>query len=274
MPSALDVGPHVEFGPVGQREHAQRLAGRQIAVVEVPEFRPLPLRVPAMAGAAHREHPLLGARTFLVAPRAADRHVVFAFGQRLLQRVGLHHLGVDVAAVVERIDVLAHALGVGVDPQIETEPLRGGVAEGDHVAELPRRIDVQQREWRLGGEERLERQVQQDRGVLADRVEHHRAGPPGRQLPAGCGCSRPRGPSDVPGGVGPYQLRSARAWVSCAWVIGSAGEGWNIVPHGAAAQLTKGTHASLADGFVSAAPWTSAGPASSPTGRAAQLNDA
>jgi hypothetical protein len=58
--------------------------------------------------------------------------------------------------------------------QIETEVARARVAERDHLAELPRGVDVQQRKWRLRRIERLERQMQQDRGILADRIEHHR----------------------------------------------------------------------------------------------------
>ena len=126
---ALDVGPDIELGPVGQREDPQALTGREMAVVQVPEFRALPLGVPAMAGSAHREDALLGAGALLVAPGAADGHVEFALDQRLLQRVRLHHLVVEDAVVVERVDVPAHALGVGMDAQVEVELSRGRVAE-------------------------------------------------------------------------------------------------------------------------------------------------
>ena len=64
---------------------------------------------------------------------------------------------------------------VGVHDEIEAELARGAIAEGDHVAELPGGVDVQQRERRLGRIERLARQMQQDGGVLADRIEQHRA---------------------------------------------------------------------------------------------------
>jgi L-fucose isomerase-like protein len=49
------------------------------------------------------------------------------------------------------------------------------VAHLVHGLELPGRVDVQQREGRLGRIEGLGRQVQHHRAVLADRVEHHRA---------------------------------------------------------------------------------------------------
>ncbi len=46
------------------------------------------------------------------------------------------------------------------------------VAEGVHVAELPARVDVHQREGRLGRVEGLHRQVQHHGAVLADRIQH------------------------------------------------------------------------------------------------------
>ena len=58
--------------------------------------------------------------------------------------------------------------------QIEPEPRGRLVAERDHLAELPGRVDVQERERRLRRIERLHRQVQHHRAVLADRIEHHR----------------------------------------------------------------------------------------------------
>src|SRR5204862_4299158 len=69
---ALDVLPDVELGPVRDREHAHVLALVHAPVVEVPELGPLVLRVPLAELVAKGKNPLLGARLFLVAPRAAD----------------------------------------------------------------------------------------------------------------------------------------------------------------------------------------------------------
>ena len=75
---------------------------------------------------------------------------------------------------MKRVDAHLEPFGVDVHEQIEPEPLGGLVAERDHLAELPGGIDVQERKRRLGREERLQRQVQHHRAVLADRIEHHR----------------------------------------------------------------------------------------------------
>ncbi len=68
------------------------------------------------------------------------------------------------------------ARSLRVDPDLEVEALFATVtiAELDHRPELPRRIDVQQRERQAAGVERLLREAQHDGGVLADRIEHHR----------------------------------------------------------------------------------------------------
>jgi hypothetical protein len=51
----------------------------------IPEFRRLVADVPAALDSARREHPLLGARRFLVAANAGEQAVEAVFGQRELQ---------------------------------------------------------------------------------------------------------------------------------------------------------------------------------------------
>ena len=148
--------------------------GFELRVGKMPELRPLPLRVPIMRGVAEGEHPFLGARLFLVAPRPAEGRIEMMALQRLLQALRLHDVGVEGAAMGDRRDAVAHALLIGMHHEIDAEPLRLAVAEGDHLAELPGGIDVQQRERRLRRIERLHGEMHHDRGVLADRIEHDR----------------------------------------------------------------------------------------------------
>src|SRR5690606_23458879 len=131
-----------------EREHAHALAGVHARVVEVPDLRPLPARVPALVAVAKGEHALLGTRAFLVATGAADGGVVAARGQRLAQRLGLHDLGVPAGAVALRADALAHAVLVHVHAQLDPGFGRAAVAERDHLAELPGGVHVQQRDRR------------------------------------------------------------------------------------------------------------------------------
>src|SRR5690606_16100659 len=80
---AAHVTPHIQFGPVGQREYAHALAFGHAGVEQVPQLGPLPPRVPAVLAVAEGEHALLGARFLLVAAGAADGGVVAAGLQRL-----------------------------------------------------------------------------------------------------------------------------------------------------------------------------------------------
>src|SRR5690606_7043715 len=65
---AVDVQPHVQLGPVGDRERAHALALADAGVVQVPQFRALALGVPAVVLVAEREHAFLGPRLLLVTP--------------------------------------------------------------------------------------------------------------------------------------------------------------------------------------------------------------
>src|SRR5581483_9591316 len=166
--------PDVELGPVRQREHAHRLAAPVARVVEAPQLRALVLRVPAMLHGAEGEDPLLRARLLLVAAGTAERGVEPVLVERLLQSLRLHHVGVHHGTAVERVDAPRKALLVHVHEQVEPVLALHALAKRVHVLELPRRVDVQERERRRGGMERLPREVQHRRAVLADRVEHHR----------------------------------------------------------------------------------------------------
>ena len=170
----VDVLPDVELGPVRQREHADALARADAAVQQVPELRPLVLRIPLALRVAEREDALLGARAFLVAPGAAERRVEVAGLERVEQRLGLEQPAAALRADEERLRAVGDRFLVGVDDQPRADFLRVPVAELDHLAELVGRVDVQQRERNRARVERLLRQPQQHGRVLADGVEHHR----------------------------------------------------------------------------------------------------
>ncbi len=135
-----------------------------------------------MPGIAEREDPLLCPAFLLVAPRPADRRVEPVLVERLLQRLGLHDLRVQCRSGGDWVDAAVEPLLVDMHDQVEAEPLRGCVAERDHLAEFPGGVDVQQREGRLRRIERLQREVQQNARILADRVHQHRVAKLGRDL--------------------------------------------------------------------------------------------
>ena len=180
----VDVLPDVELGPVRQREDADALARVEPAVEVVPQLRPLPLWDPT--GPAGR-----AARTLApwpaIAPRRGER--------RRTRRRSLPSCSASSSARVlsspqQRCVPTANgwvpsAIAASFVCTISRAPTWCGVpvAELDHLAELVGRVDVQQRERNRPGIERLLRQPQQHRRVLADRVEHHRPLELGRPPP-------------------------------------------------------------------------------------------
>src|SRR5690606_10948974 len=94
---ARDILPDVELGPVADREDADALTLRLAGVVEAPEFGPLPLGVPAVARGAEGEDAFLRPALLLVAPRAAEGDVEAVEVERLLEPLGLPHVGVQGA---------------------------------------------------------------------------------------------------------------------------------------------------------------------------------
>jgi hypothetical protein len=94
--------------------------------------------------------------------------------KRLTQGLRLHDVRVQLGTVADWANAAGEA--VAIDVHDELKPKLGGttVPERDHVAKLPGGVNVQQRKRRLARIERLQRQVQQNRRVLADGIEQHR----------------------------------------------------------------------------------------------------
>ena len=110
----------------------------------------------------------------IVASRTTESEVEAVLVERLLQPLRLPHIGVYRRAVREWIDAPLDRFRVDVHQQLQAELARHLVSKRDHLAELPRGVDVQQLERRLRRVEGLHRQVQHHRAVLADRIQHHR----------------------------------------------------------------------------------------------------
>ncbi|RMV96151.1 hypothetical protein ALP01_05381 [Pseudomonas caricapapayae] len=170
----VDVLPDVQLGPVGKREHTDRLAFVDVAVIDVPQLGALVFRVPAMLAVAERVDTLLGPGLFFVASGTTEGSIETMFVERLFQALGLHDVGVFGAAVGKGVDALSHAIGIDVSDQIKAHFLDHLVTEAIHFLEFPAGIDVHDREWQFTGEECLARQVQHHGRILADRVQHHR----------------------------------------------------------------------------------------------------
>src|SRR5262249_41413251 len=135
---------------------------------DMPKLWPLPFRVPVLGGIAEGKYPFLCPRFLLVAPRPAEGRIEAVGRERVLERFRLHDIGIERTAVGDRGDAVFDPPLVDMDDEIEVEPSCLLVAKGDHLTELPRGVDVKQRERRLARIERLERKMQHHRRILAD----------------------------------------------------------------------------------------------------------
>src|SRR3954462_402489 len=150
-----DVLPHVELGPVAQREDAHVLAAADAPVVDAPQLRALAAGVPRAEVVAEREDPLLGPGALLVAARAPERGVEAVLLDRVEQRRGLQAVArrarpglLDDAALVDRLLYRR-------DDQALVQIAHAAVAELDHLGEVVPRVDMHDRERELPRTERL-----------------------------------------------------------------------------------------------------------------------
>ncbi len=150
----LDVAPDVDLGPVGQREGTDALALADHAVIDVPEFRALIARIPAMIGRAEGVDALLGTACLLVAARAAECGVVLTRVERLAQRFGLHDVGIERRSVRERRgrSRLSRRIGVGDEVEIVSAAISSANRSSRGTSS---RIDMQEREGDAAGIEGL-----------------------------------------------------------------------------------------------------------------------
>src|SRR6202041_3333549 len=126
-----------------------------------------------MLRGTEREHALLGAALPLVPAAAAECRIEAVLVQGLAQGLGEHDVGIG-GAMGPRLDPGALPLFVGMHQEFQAVLRGGGVAKFEHLAKIPARGDLQQRERRLGGRKGLARQMQHHRAVLAHRIQHDR----------------------------------------------------------------------------------------------------
>ena len=86
----------------------------------------------------------------------------------------LHHVGMHGGAMRQRRNALAHAVLVDMHAKVDVTSSGHLIAKRDHLAKFPGGIHVQHRQRRHGRVESLAQQVQQHRGILADRIQHYR----------------------------------------------------------------------------------------------------
>ena len=114
----MDVMPDVQFRPVGERKNADAFAGTDPAVVEIPQFGPLVLRVPLPGAVAEGKDAFLGAGPLFVSPRTAEGRVESVLAQPIEQRLRLQQSAATLRAQRYRVRALRQRILVAPDQQI------------------------------------------------------------------------------------------------------------------------------------------------------------
>ena len=140
----LDVLPDIEFGPVGNREHAKVLAGLQAGVKQRPELRALSLGLPLAEAVAVRKDTLLGSGFFFVAARAADQRVEAELVDCFQQRHRLVHIA-RLAGMRQAHGAALHRVFDVAHDQFGPEFFCAQITEIDHFLEVVAGIYHQQR---------------------------------------------------------------------------------------------------------------------------------
>ena len=94
--------------------------------------------------------------------------------ERLLQAFSLHDVRVKRTPVIKWVNVLGYPFRIDMNKELHAGFLRHLLSEFIHGAKLPARIHMQKRKRRRTGVKRFSRQVQHDRRVFSDRIQHHR----------------------------------------------------------------------------------------------------
>ena len=143
------------------------------AVVQVPQFGPLVFRIPLAEPVPERKEPFLGPRFLLLAPGAAQRGVEAPFPEPVEQGLGLQQAAAPLRAQVVGIGAFGDGFLVAVDDQVRLVFLGHALSKVVHLLELVPGIDVHEREGQFLRIEGLAREVQHDRGILADGIQHY-----------------------------------------------------------------------------------------------------
>ena len=138
----------------------------------MPQLWPLLLWVPSVLSRTDREHALFGTRLLFIATCPTEGEIESVLVDRLLEPLGLPHVGVHGRPMIERVDALLDTLRILVHQQVHANAVRHAITELIHLMELPCGVNVQQRKRRQRRRERLDCEMQHHCAVFTDRIQH------------------------------------------------------------------------------------------------------
>src|SRR6516225_6719033 len=116
-----DVEPDVELRPIGKGKDADTFALTDLRVEDVPEFRPLILRVPLAVAVAKGINALLGAGFFLVSPRPSKRCGEPSGFECIQKRPSLEQAAAPLRSERERVRSRLERLTVPMHDQLHAQ---------------------------------------------------------------------------------------------------------------------------------------------------------
>jgi len=93
--------------------------------------------------------------------------------KRLFQRLGFHDLRMQRGAGIKRIDAAVDPVLIYMNQKLQPQTPGDLIAKRYHFAKFPVGVDMKQRERRLCRKKSLHREVEQHRGIFADRVKQY-----------------------------------------------------------------------------------------------------
>ncbi|MNT02008.1 hypothetical protein D3C72_1364950 [compost metagenome] len=163
---AIDVLPHVQLGPVADREDAEMFARRQARVEQCPQLGTLRLGLPLAKAVAVGEDALLGAGLLLVAARTANQRVEAELLNGFEQRDRLVHIA-RFARVRQAHRAACHGVFDAAYDQLGAQLLGAKIAEVGHLWEVVAGVDHQQRVGDAARAECFFRALEHDQRILA-----------------------------------------------------------------------------------------------------------
>jgi hypothetical protein len=149
-------------------------AGIDAGIEQVPNFRPLVLRIPLPKTVAKAEEAFLGAGFFLVAPRATHAAVKAKLFDGCEEGGYLEAITADLPRCGNS-DARTDCVLDRADDEPAAEFLRAPVSEFVQLGKMMSSVDIEERHRDIGRPEGLLRQAQQADGILA--AGEHQAGP-------------------------------------------------------------------------------------------------
>ena len=140
----FDVLPHVKFGPVGDRKHAEMLAGLNARIEQRPQLGALGFGLPLTESVAVREDAFLGAGFFLIPAGAANQRIKAKFVNRFQQRHGLVHIA-RLARVCKPHSATFHGIFNVAHNQFGAQLFGAVIAKIGHFLEVVAGVYHQQR---------------------------------------------------------------------------------------------------------------------------------